>query len=62
MREPISLDDAAYKAGITSSLFEVIMNMASDEKVSPVLFDLISIACDTNNEIRYSLDKEVGNA
>jgi len=62
MREPISLDNAAYKASITSSLFEVIIDMASKENVSPVLLDLISIACDTNNEILHSLDKEVGNA
>lgn len=60
MREPISLDVAAYRAGLNCSLFEVILDEAFKEKVSSVLIDLISIACDTNNEIRRSLDKEIG--
>jgi hypothetical protein len=61
MRDPISLDVAAYRAGLNCSLFEVILDAAFKEGVSPVLMDLISIACDTNNEIRRSLDREVGN-
>lgn len=61
MREPIPLDAAAYRAGLSSSLFEVIMERAAEENVSEVLTDLICIACDINSEIRRSLDKEVGN-
>lgn len=60
MREPICLSVAAYRAGLMGSLFEVILDTAFNEKVSPVLIDLISIACDTNQEIRRALDKAVG--
>lgn len=61
MREPMSLDAAAHRAALNNSLFEVILDMAVKEEVSAVLYDLISIACETNNEIVRALDKGVGN-
>lgn len=60
MRDPICLSVAAYRAGLMTSLFEVILDTAFNEKLSPVLIDLISIAADTNQEIYRSLKKEVG--
>ncbi|MEG7508397.1 hypothetical protein [Serratia marcescens] len=61
MREPMSLDAAAHRAGLNVSLFEVILDMAVKEEIPAVLYDLISIACETNSEIRRALDKGVGN-
>lgn len=61
MREPMSLDAAAHRAGLNVSLFEVILDMAVKEEIPAVLYDLISIACDANSEIRRALDKGVGN-
>ncbi|WP_440863243.1 hypothetical protein [Symbiopectobacterium purcellii] len=53
---PIPLDTAAYRASVACSLYEVILDKANDEKSSPVLIDLISLACDINFEISRSLD------
>lgn len=60
MREPISLVSAVDQSRQLGSLYEVIMKMAMKEEVSSTLLDLISIACDTNNEIHYAIDKVVG--
>ncbi|HIH5647949.1 TPA: hypothetical protein ACYSHR_004825 [Serratia marcescens] len=61
MREPIPLDTAAFRASLLGSLFEVVMEKADSEGVSNALTDLISIAWGMSEEIRKSLDKEVGN-
>jgi hypothetical protein len=61
MREPMSLDAAAHRAALNVSLFEVILDMPVKEDIPAVLYDLISIACDTNSAIRRALDKGVGN-
>ncbi|HAT3690830.1 MULTISPECIES: hypothetical protein [Serratia] len=61
MRDPISLDTAAFRASLLGSLFEVVMEKADSEGVSNALTDLISIAWGMSEEIRKSLDKEVGN-
>ncbi|WP_329502696.1 hypothetical protein [Klebsiella aerogenes] len=62
MREPISLDQAEYKSGISTSLWEVIIELANKE-CSPVLLDLLSIACDFNQEVHRALvaELEAGN-
>ncbi|MGX8942229.1 hypothetical protein ACWWJF_20260 [Symbiopectobacterium sp. Eva_TO] len=52
---PIPLDTAAFRASAACSLYEVILDKANDEKVSPVLIDLLSIACDLNCEVSRSL-------
>ncbi|NTZ38142.1 hypothetical protein EXW94_10365 [Enterobacter sp. JMULE2] len=57
MREPISLDQAEHKATLAASLFEIILERANKE-CHPLLVDLISIACDFNNEIRFALIAE----
>ncbi|ADM96485.1 hypothetical protein [Dickeya dadantii] len=59
MDKPIPLDLAAYRAGLNSSLFEVIISKAAEENVSGQLADLIAIACDLNEEIRDVLAKAV---
>ncbi|MGL9725157.1 hypothetical protein [Sodalis sp. (in: enterobacteria)] len=51
----IPLDVAAYRASVACSLYEVILDKANDEKSSPVLIDLISLACDLNSEVSRSL-------
>ncbi|ASL89967.1 hypothetical protein BVG97_21255 [Serratia marcescens] len=56
----ISLDMALYRATLNSSLFEVIINAAYSENVSKVVIDLITIACDANNNIIADLNKEAG--
>lgn len=52
---PITLDTAAYRASVACSLYEVILDKANDEKASPVLIDLISLACDLNSEVSRCL-------
>lgn len=59
MREPLTLDQAEYKSGLVSSLWEVILDQANKE-CSPVLVDLLSIACDFNHEIHRALVSELG--
>ncbi|BCZ43657.1 MAG: hypothetical protein E7J62_02230 [Serratia marcescens] len=56
----IALDMALYRATLNSSLFEVIINAAYSENVSKVVIDLITIACDANNNIIADLNKEAG--
>ena len=59
MREPISLDQAEYKSALASSLYETILEKASAE-CSETLLNLISIACDFNQEIHRALVAELG--
>lgn len=59
MREPLSLDQAEYKSALASSLYETILEKASAE-CSETLLNLISIACDFNQEIRRALIAELG--
>lgn len=54
MREPIPLDLAKYRAELACSLYEVIMDLACKES-SKQLLDLISLACDINQEGFHSL-------
>ncbi len=54
MLNTICIDTAKYKAGLASSLYSVILEKASDE-CSQELLDLISIACDLNQQISQSL-------
>ena len=54
MREPITLDKAEYKSGLAYSLWEDIRYKACKE-CSPVLVDLLSLACDINHEVHQSL-------
>ncbi|WP_227668352.1 hypothetical protein [Klebsiella variicola] len=54
MREPITLDQAEYKSGLACSLWEAILDKACKE-CSPVLVDLLSLACDINQEVHQSL-------
>lgn len=56
----IALDMAMYRAMLNSSLFEVIIDAAYSENVSKVVIDLITIACDANNNIIADLNKEAG--
>lgn len=55
MHNPMSPDMAVYHTGLVCSLSEVLMDMASDEGVSPVLFDLLALACDLNSTVYHSL-------
>lgn len=59
MREPISLEQCEYKSALASSLYEIIMEKACDE-CSPTLINLISLACDINQEIHVALKSETG--
>ncbi|MBX9445665.1 MULTISPECIES: hypothetical protein [Dickeya] len=59
MNNAIPLDLAAFRAGQVSALYDVILNMAEKERVSPQLCALIGIASDIHAEIRASLDKEM---
>ncbi|QCJ70629.1 hypothetical protein C9446_12665 [Providencia heimbachae] len=56
MSKPIPLDRAAYKAQQNNSLLAVVLDKAiKDCSREPV--DLISIACDFNQEICESLEE-----
>ena len=59
MRKPISLEQCEYKSALASSLYEIIMEKAAVE-CSVSLLNLISIACDFNQEIHSSLISELG--
>ena len=59
MHDTLPLDLAAHKAGQLSSLFDVILKMTAEEKVSQQLSALIGIAGDSFEEIRLALDAEV---
>lgn len=54
MRKPIPLDLALYRTGLACSLYETILDKASDE-CSKQLLDLICIDCDINSEVNHSL-------
>lgn len=54
MRESISLIQAEYKSALAASLYETILEKATDE-CSVTLLNLISIACDFNHEIHRAL-------
>ncbi|HEM7577727.1 TPA: hypothetical protein U2J86_004765 [Serratia marcescens] len=58
MRDPITLCQAEYKAGLAQSLYEIILEKASSE-CSDTLLNLISIACDFNHEIHRALIAKV---
>ncbi|HHA1513009.1 TPA: hypothetical protein ACOEFW_002417 [Enterobacter hormaechei subsp. xiangfangensis] len=58
MREPISIDQAEYKSALAASLYETILEKASTE-CSETLLNLISIACDFNQEIHQALIAEL---
>ncbi|MEP8873814.1 hypothetical protein ABKV76_19075 [Enterobacter hormaechei] len=58
MHEPISLDQAEHKSALAASLFETILEKASAE-CSETLLNLISIACDFNQEIHRALIAEL---
>lgn len=60
MREPISLGQAEYKSELATSLWEVILEKAHKEGCSPVLYDLLSVVCDFNQEIHRALVAELG--
>ncbi|HCC0195356.1 hypothetical protein J0A78_06430 [Providencia rettgeri] len=59
MLNTICIDTAKYKASLASSLYSVILEKASDE-CSQELLDLISIACDLNQQISQSLRDKNG--
>ncbi|RSB63038.1 hypothetical protein EGT71_08845 [Atlantibacter subterranea] len=59
MREPICLEQAEYKSALAASLYETILEKASVE-CSETLLNLISIACDLNQEIHRALIAELG--
>lgn len=54
MPDAIRIDAAKYNAGLVSSLYSVILDQACKE-CSPDLLNLISIACDLNQQISQSL-------
>lgn len=59
MREPICLEQAEYKTALAASLYETILEKASTE-CSDTLLNLISIACDFNQEVHQALIAELG--
>ena len=59
MHNPTPLDMAEYRAGLAGSLWTVILEKASQEKCSPVLIDLLCMACDASNEARQALRAEL---
>lgn len=59
MHNPTPLDMAEYRAGLVGSLWTVILEKASQEKCSPVLIDLLCMACDASSEARQALRAEL---
>ncbi|MDC9613169.1 hypothetical protein PSI19_04575 [Xenorhabdus khoisanae] len=53
-RQSVSLDQAMYRAGLGTSLFEVILDQTSHH-CSEELHDLLSLACDSNQEVYHVL-------
>ncbi|WP_228865862.1 hypothetical protein [Xenorhabdus sp. PB30.3] len=53
-RKSDPLGQAAFRAGLCTSLYEVILEQAS-QHCSEELHDLLSLACDINQEVYYSL-------
>ncbi|HEI8512305.1 TPA: hypothetical protein SLE25_000660 [Morganella morganii] len=57
MSDAICIDTAKHKASLVSSLYCVILEQAASECSSDLL-NLISIACDLNQQISQSLCDE----
>ncbi|MDK9356722.1 hypothetical protein [Lelliottia wanjuensis] len=55
-----SITEAQYKTSLACSLYEVILEKAAKE-CSPVLIDLISLACDLNHQTDIFLRERCGN-
>ncbi|WP_340611920.1 hypothetical protein [Xenorhabdus bharatensis] len=53
-RERDPLGQSSFRAGLCTSLYEVILEQAS-QHCSEELHDLLSLACDINQEVYYSL-------
>ncbi|CDH01516.1 hypothetical protein [Xenorhabdus bovienii] len=53
-RKSDPLGQAAFRAGLCISLYEIILEQAS-QHCSEELHDLLSLACDINQEVYYSL-------
>lgn len=53
-RKSDPLDQASFRAGLCTSLYEVILEQAS-QHCSEELHDLLSLACDINQGVYYSL-------
>ncbi|MBC8948325.1 MULTISPECIES: hypothetical protein [Xenorhabdus] len=53
-RKSDPLDQAAFRAGLCISLYEIILEQSS-QHCSEELHDLLSLACDINQEVYYSL-------
>ncbi|MDC9597994.1 hypothetical protein [Xenorhabdus anantnagensis] len=53
-RKSDRLDQAAFRAGLCISLYEIILEQSS-QHCSEELHDLLSLACDINQEVYYSL-------
>lgn len=63
MRDSIDLFQAEYKSALAQSLYEIILEKACTE-CSETLLNLISLACDLNQEIHHELiaNMEMGGA
>ncbi|WFQ79640.1 MULTISPECIES: hypothetical protein [Xenorhabdus] len=53
-RKSDSLDQASFRAGLCMSLYETVLEQAN-QHCSEELRDLLSLACDINQEVYYSL-------
>ncbi|WP_445496726.1 hypothetical protein [Photorhabdus sp. SF281] len=53
-REIDPLGQSSFRAGLCTSLYEILLEQAS-QHCSEELHDLLSLACDINQEIYYSL-------
>ncbi|MDC9598306.1 hypothetical protein [Xenorhabdus anantnagensis] len=53
-RKSDPLGQASFRAGLCTSLYEIILEQAS-QHCSEELHDLLSLACDINQEVYYSL-------
>lgn len=59
MLKSITLEQAEYKSALACSLWEVILEKANDE-CSPVLTNLLCMACDINYEVHRALVADLG--
>ncbi|MDE9446811.1 hypothetical protein KKJ04_14655 [Xenorhabdus bovienii] len=57
-KQSIPLDQAMYRAGLGISLFHIILDQTSNN-CSTELHDLISLACDINQEVYHALQAAV---
>ncbi|CDH24391.1 hypothetical protein [Xenorhabdus bovienii] len=57
-KQSIPLDQAMYRAGLGISLFNIILDQTSNN-CSTELHDLISLACDINQEVYHALQAAV---